>query len=685
MKIKHLILLVMALLIIPAVSWGGEVEVDGSLDLGFRAVAENGNSAKFDEYQDRDDGFFGDAVLRSFRGTHFLEINIENPGLDDESHELQGGRFGSFNYSLFYDQIPHRLSKGSQTFYAGIGSENLLDTGNSTNTALWTEFDYEIERRGYGAEAEVSLNSPFYVQFGARQLETTGVMPTAGNSTFSSFGRMTELPAPVDWKTNNFFAKTGYRTKGLLFSVKGEFSEFENHNDYLFWKDTFGSTTLSDVTSLAPDSDYWKVSAQGVVRLPLDSTLAVRGSYARMENDLELISTVPDGASTTVLTLNRDTFAGDITYSTFDAALNSRSVKPLDVKLYYKYLDKNNDNSIVSFSSGGSTVETEVFEYDKHYAGIDVGYRLPARTKVDLGYEFRRVDRRERPDAESTTDHKLYVQLRNSALDVLEARVKYEHLERSSDFDNGTAGTDLTDDASIRRFVRRFDATHKKGDKVELGLELYPVEHLDLALEYAYMKDDFDETTLGRDEETRHEVYLDVAYEMPEMIKLSGFLGYEHSETEQDQRRYSPGDNTDPATGTVGAAYNWEEEKTFDTWAYGLMAEVPLLKEKIDFVVSWNHQDVDGEADFSTEGASPLVDIDEVDDYTKKELELKCICRVAQNLDMTLGYLYEKYKFHDAQFDSYVFAPNTSTLLSGAYADNDYEANIGYLMASYRF
>lgn len=697
-----------------------EAQVSGSVEVGLRAVDQKGSGAKFLEYRDLDDGTFSDVSLEAYKGDRYLDLSGENLGLDDQSYLLRGGRFGDYKYAFHYELIPHNLSFGARSIYSNVGSADLTyaatdrpkDTDAAytpaipTEPALWTAFDYGIERKNYGGEVEFSFATPFFLRLKAERTETDGVKPLGAASgvvadftgaQFSPFGNIVEMPEPVDYKTSDLTLETGYRTREMTLTLAALLSTFENANDYLSWRNPYVTTEeLSEINGLAPDNDYYKVSARLTKRLPLHSLLAVQASRSKLESEFDLLSTSatdnhPDFSgnspvySETALGLNRDRFEGDITYTTASVALSSRPTKKLDTRVHYSYLDKDNDSDVVVFSDGAGSVHNHIFEYDKQSAGVDLGYKLTASTKASAGYEFKTVDR-EREDAESTRDHRFFVQLKNSSLDWLTAKAKYQRLERSSDFEKGDAGTDPTDSNYVNRFVRRYDATDKSQDTISLALEFYPAGNLDLGLEYAYKLDDYDETELGRTEDERHELYLDAAWQLPGSIRLGGFVGYEKSSTSSDSRNFVA--SADPGAGTVGGDYNWSQELESDYYAYGVTAEVPLVTDKLDLLASWRYGKSDGENSFASEGATLLENIDKSDDYSRQTLEAKAIYRFSEQLRFALGCLYEKYRYSDAQYDGYS-AYNSgvfnSHYLSGAYADSDYEASVGYLTASYTF
>lgn len=714
---KLYILLLTGLLALPVAGFAMTEGLNGIIETGIQGVDLDNQSGRFDEFKTVDDGLNGRLNMNAFKDGRYLNLDAIYSGYDDESFELKGGKFGTYKYSLFYDEMVHNYSYGNRTIYSGIGTDDLsyfavdnvgvpaVYTPNvTTDSSLWTTFDYGIDRQNYGAKMEFNFNTPFYVIAELSREETTGVKPlgvasgvygafSAGN--FSAFGQVVELPEPVDYENDILTLKSGYSTKKFLLELAGTISSFENSNDTLAWRNPYvTSQELDEVSVLAPDSDYYKLSAKGVIRdLPINSTLALKTSLSKMENDITLLDEIWAGNNgptfggglpiytLTTLGLNRSTFEGDVQYTKVSLALSSRPSKKLRTKVYYNYLDKSNDSShIVYTGPTTATVENHLFEYEKHNLGVDLGYKLTKNNKLSGGYELKTIDR-ERDDFDSTTDNKLYVQLKNTSLDMATFNVKLQYLDRSADF------RQANDPVVINRFVRRYDAADKKQTVMKVGAEIYPTENLDLGIEYSYKVNDYDETILGLSEDVRHEFYVDAAYQFPDSIRFSGYAGYELVSLDSDHRQFTTG-NPDPTVGNDGDAFNWSQELKSDYLVFGLMAEVPLIKNKLDFMLAYNFQDNDGSNDFTTEGATAPEDIENVDDYTKHQVEAKCQYSFSDNLKMAVGYLYEKLDYADDQYDDYIYYNSgafNSYYLSGVYADNDYEANIGYMTLSYRF
>lgn len=679
MKNKSL-LFATALLLLPAAGAlaADDADVSGSLELGIRAVDNQDNSAKYTEYRDIDDGMLGNLLLQYFAGSYYLGVEGENIGLKDQSYLMEGGSYGNFKYSLFYNEIPHNLSFDAKTFYAGIGT-NFLTIGlaEPDNEAAWTNFDYEVHRKQYGADVEVSMGSPFYVNVGVNREEKNGLKPL-GSGEFSG---QIEMPEPVDYETNNLTVAGGYRSSEIMFRVTGMLSDFDNSNDFLSW--TNPGSGEDEINSLPPDNTYGKIAAHLTWRnLPMMSTLLVNGSYSNLSNDISVTDLFAAGPAG----LNRMNFDGDISYTNFSASFVTRPTDDLDARLFYYYLDKENDSSVISYT--GDSNATDLFDYTKHNAGLDVGYDLGMDTKLSGGYEYLNIDRRNRPDVASNTDNKLFVKVKNTSMDMLTAKLEYTYLNRDADQEFDLAGVTNTDPEFIEQFVKRFDHTSKSQHKVKLGLDIYPMDNFDVGLEYAYVYNDYDEVVLGRTEDKGHELYLDMMWRITEMFNLSGFAGYEKYKADSNHYNFRAGFQGQTADPTVPdfstASYLWTRKINDDFWTVGLMGQLKTMQDRLHLSLSCQYQESDGQVDFWTDRATPLTDIDKSEDYKITTVEAKALYNLAQNLDLVLGYVYEKSEYEDLQYLGYEYQPPGS-YLTGAYADYDYETHLGYLSMKYKF
>jgi MtrB/PioB family decaheme-associated outer membrane protein len=676
---------VAGLLLLPAAAGfaAEEADVSGSLMLGVRGVDEQEESARFQKYRDYDDGVYGDLRLNYFKDSYHFKVKGRNIGQGDQFYKLKGGEYGKYDYKFLYDQIPHNLSFDARTFYIGPGSNNLVIGLDPFDENSRTIFDFSVDRKRYGGEIEMTLDSPFFVNVGAYRREKEGLQPLGSGS----FSGSVELPAPVDYATNDFNLAAGYRSSEIMVKVSGMISNFENDNDFLRWQNPF--TGANELNPLTPDNDYGKI-AGGLTwrKLPYMTTFILNGSYANLSNDY----TNADIDITLPGVVQAD-FDGDVSYANLSANLVSRPTENLGSRIFYAYLDRENDSSVTGILPGGIRERLDddhnhFLSYTRNNFGVDLSYDCPSQTTAWAGYEFVDVDRENRPDVESNTDNIFYVKLKNAALDYLTGKVQYTYLNRDGDSEFDLAGVTPSDAEYILQFIQRFDRASKTRHEFKVTVDLYPADDVDLGLEYTFADNDYDDVVLGRTEDQGHEFYVDLMWRVSQMLHLSGFAGYEMYEADSNHYVHRAGFEGQTADPTVEDgnpdSFRWTQDREEDFWTYGLAARVPLMQDRLKLSLSWEYQQSDGESDFTTEGPAPLENIDDFEDYYISILEARALYALTGQIDLALGYIYEKSDYDDLQYLGYDYTPS-GTLLSGAYADHDYEAHIGYFTVKYTF
>ena len=512
-----------------------------------------------------------------------------------------------------------------------------------------------------GADITVDTQNPFYFKVSADQQRKEGVMPYG---LFDSGTFM--LALPVDYTTYTTMVEAGYRSKETTAVFNAGYSDFDNDNDLL----TLRVGSVVEEYSMPADNYAYNLGGRLTQRLPMESLLALKAAFSQNVSEADfgkfLTSTSP--------TADED-FDGDIRYIRGSAVLTSQWSKMLDTRLFYNYIDRDNQSENITVVTEGEVRRNHLLEYDKHQAGLDANYRLNKVNKLTGGYEFTGTDRT-RDDADTTYDNLLFGEVKNTAIDWMMAKFRLEYLNRSSDTDYEPE--DLEGDGLIRAFFTPFDYASKDRYKGKLSFDFTPMEKLAMAY------DDSDASMFGLQEDFRHEIYTDVNARLPAKIQLNGFAGYEYTESDFESRRYNPG-GADPTLPTTSTNFNWSEEFDYDFFVFGGNLKVPVLA-RLELVASADYQIIDGNIDFARSAAAgaPLGTVTEADDYYKTRAGLKGIYKLDDHWSATLGYGYEKSNLDDWRYDNFTYRSGT-VYLSGAGLDRDYEVHQVYLITSYRF
>ena len=671
-------------------------DVQGTIEVGVRGGNVKGNQAKHNEYRDLRKALTLGFDLGLSEKDYYTELSGQNLGLSieadsrrqsrDQSLLLEGGKYEAFKYSLFYDEIPHNTTYGASALYPGAGT-SVLGTAPVTSTATTIAlnnaqkyaFDYAIGRKNYGASAEVSLNSPFFFSARAERNETKGTIPLG-----TYLGQIKEVPLPVDYETDNLYLETGYRAKNLIATIDGTLSRFHENTP----TQILAFTNASQYLTVPPSNDYFKIGGSVKYDIPLiKSTLMVRGSYSKLTSEFNLFdpaAAVAAGAG------NFTHFKGELDYTTASAALTSRPIENLDTRLFVNYLDKNNEsNTGFSYRTNNTaaallTGVTEGFEYHKINGGLDLGYKLPARTKVSTGYEYQKLERALRNDAPETVDHSAYLQVKNDLLHWMGAKVRYQFLDRISDFMQpvNPAGPG----GQSEGYFRPADAATKMQHTVKVGLDFEPLDSVTLGLEYAYKYADFRDSVLGVQSEKSHGIYFDSNV----TVGIFRFNPYADFELADQVSSHHFGAGTAVLAPSSATSYNWTNSAENTYYAVGINSEIEVIKEKLVASIGARYEKSDGAERFATDSpglsaTGQIFDNNAVDDYKKKMVCGKLTAKFSKELKGTVGYTFEKLSYADDHYTGYNNYPLAGYALTGAYNNPNYTAHVGFVTMAYSF
>jgi hypothetical protein len=615
-------------------------------------------------------------------------------------------------YSLYNDRIIHNLTFGAITPYTGVGTNTLTYPGGvgatpSTSIDTWNRFDYFKKHDNYGGTVELSpWRSPYYFRATANQRKTEGLLPT-GNALTSPGGPFVELPMPLQWTTTDASAEAGYSTKTAHYSVLLSYSKFEDDHEFYFWRNPAitGSATAFETSTISPSNDLWRIVGNAVWRqLPMASTLALRGTYAVGTSDVPIQTSFPlTPSGTRTSNPNAASFEGEVTYTTFSASLNSQLARALDSRIYLNWNKQDNESTQVVFAptpagngcdfdpvTGAAIVPAQCsndpFHYERRNLGIDLQYRLSPKNKFSGGWDWADIER-ERHDFHKSEENKLYVEWKNNSLEDLTARIKYQFLQRDSEFGWGDLNTGTSTLNLFRFYLKPFDANDLEQNLVKLALDWTPRQFLDLGAEVIYKDNTYQNASLGRTGDTRQEFYLSAAYGDPKAFRVSTFFDFET--TRYDSTHYSgtPLAATFPAPN--GAGFEWKSRVEDTNYVLGIAADW-LPHSRLRLRGSYIYQETEGTVDFSANSAAAaatILNIPNYDSFTRHTFDLRAIYALTKSVEVTVGAAYEKYKQDDAQFANYNYTQvaGGQNFLSGAYAFPDYEAALGYVTLKYYF
>ena len=472
-----LVSIVSLLLLVPCASFCEDGQVSGEVTGTARLTDHTGNKAKLYEYDDDRDGVYGGFRLHGEKDGHYIDAHAADIGYDTQQYRLEGGQWGSYRYDLRYQEIPHNFTFGARSIYSGAGSTSLTypvqPPGTDINT--WSQFDYRLERDRFRGGIGLEKMKPYFINVAVARETKKGIYP-AGAAGTSPGGIAIELPRPVDTTADSLHVEAGYSQKPFFLSVNYLLGTFDNDTERLFFRNPATDNTASTMDTLtsSPDNHYWRLGIKGAVKLPLQSKLSVNLASSRMTSESSLLSSyvsdVTAAASNigiqgrTGILLSDATFNGKRDALNYDFVLTSTPLSQLDTKFFYRHYEtKNKSDRITTTDSteSPSSFTNDLFDYRKDRYGLELGFRLPAKFYLSTAYTYIQT-KREREDIPKNDDNLVAVDLRWSGLDFMVARLGYERLTRSADFQPPDVAP--SDPQIIETWIRRFDAAGQNRD-----------------------------------------------------------------------------------------------------------------------------------------------------------------------------------------------------------------------------
>ncbi len=713
--------------------------VHGSISSTAAVINVTGNKAEFSPYRDltKGGGLFSNINLGYDSNNYWLQFNANDIGYKDQSYYLNGGMYDKYKFGAFYNQILHNITFGAISPEAGVGSMRLQSgTGTwspatlPTNTSQWpSTFDYQTQRNQVGGSVSINLPHDLVADFSVMNEHKTGTYPMGGY--------WIEVPAPIDWVTQNYSASLRYQARPLFAQVGLQYSDFTDHDENIEFQVPHGSD-LSDWLTMPSDNNFLKGYLQASLMLPYYSHFNVDVATSQYRSSADLLSVAAAdifqgsaaGPGHTITDESSPTFNGKRNVSNVYLTLASNPVPFLDGRLFYKYYNStNNSQDVLVTAPGGSNVDAGfptvaplVFDYKTDTYGVNLGFALPASFHLDTEYELVHT---ERPNASfnlpNTNDNTYFAELRWDGLDWLTPRVSFRDFNRNSrgmgapNLDKADLDYDTT--TAYYQTLEWFNiaAQHTKDYKAEV--DLTPIDALDVDLQYHYIDTSYPDTITGLLFTRTNEWDADVSYRIGDIATIRGYFDLDNIKNDT----FFNSDNVDvaPADSTLDASnWNVDEYVKDDEYEWGLGGTVNVVPGKLRFNIRYDYMNSYGLNDltiltnaalgslatggvtsgFPSSGANDSNIDMPYDTYKESSVSAKLVYNFTERLALTGGAEFDHFEYNDSAVNDYqyVYATNKFTnaspsltpnayFLGGAYSAPSYNANVEFVTLAYKF
>lgn len=597
-----------------------------------------------------DQGLFGafDAdLLYRDDDARYLQVQGDRLGLDSRTLSVEGGRQGSYGFSLEYDEIPYIQADGARTVFLGAGSDDQTLPGDwvrGDTTQRMPQLSSSLRDVGVGTKRktltlgiDVNRPDPWRYRVNVQRIKKEGSLIQGGSFIF----RSALLAAPVDYETTNVEASVGYEGKSWELAAEYDLSVFDNGNTALRWENPFTPINGADQgqIALSPDSQSHQVMLSGSWRMP--RWLAVSGqiAFGRMEQDEAFLAPTIN-SSLAEPTLPRFNLDGRVNTRVANLRVTSNLTDRLGAKAEFKYDERDNGTPIDVYQQ----VVTDVFvtdlvsnrpySYERRTANAALDYRLVSWLKVSGEAEHEEMDRTFLEAANTNTDT-YALRVRSNPLASLNLNLKLSHEERSSDLNPALLGEDVNPGlrrfylADRRRDVGRLDADYALRDNMVLGIFFEKAD------------DNYGDGDVGLNGASDRNYGLDVSAIVSEDVSAHAFIAKETINSDiTGADIFDPGDLT-------GDPWRAEENDNFRTAGFGVeFNNLPgkWTRGSIDFT----YADAKGNILVEKEDPTPAFPKLLTRRYT---LQASVAREISENLDLNVRYLMARRDRNDFFYD----------------------------------
>lgn len=472
----------------------------------------------------------------------YVRVRARNLGLDSRSVDAQAGRQGDYRVRVRYDEIPSNRSDTAQTFFQGVGGNNLTlprDWVPATSTAGMTnllsslsDVELKTERQRFGAGLDKILPGDLSFSVDYRYEEKDGLKSIGG--VFGNSGgnpRAVLLPEPVDYETHQVDLVGRYIQDKMQVELRYHVSVFNDDNDSLRWQNPYraingwvpsaGFPTGVGELALPPDNTFHQGTALFGYNFDNRNRIVADIAIGRMSQDDSFLpfTTDPVIAASITEPLPRDSLDGRIDTTVANLRYTSRVTDRLNLTASYRYDDRDNktprdryvyiggDSQLQNTDPTGDRIRFNApYSYEEHKFRLDANYRAASRTQVTALFEYRDIDRTF-TERESTEDVTYGVGLIHNLSDTLDANLRLSRSERDGSqylgdrpFQLGYTPEHVA--ATAGGFenapgLRRFHLADRDRDQASVLASWTPSQYWSLGLDVSYSRDDFDKSDQG--------------------------------------------------------------------------------------------------------------------------------------------------------------------------------------------
>jgi MtrB/PioB family decaheme-associated outer membrane protein len=539
----------------------GGLNAEGEIEAGVRFFIEEpskNEKQKFEEYRDMGEGIFLQGLrLRLFTdderySTEFLGSKW---GRNDQEFSLLTGRTGLWRFEFDWDQTQHVFSTTARTLAHEVsrgdwrlpGLQDLRDF-NAARELPEVSVIWYTARMGVTVTPTPDLD--LTAQYTRIRKEGDRPYSVSFSAPFSNLNFI-EILEPIEQTVHDLRLGATLARENWQLQFSYKLSIFQNDLTHMTMDnpcaqfaaaaplrcsaaETAGAPPRGQV-SLPPSNMAHSWNIAGGVNLPLRTRVTVGLGYSLwLQNDNFLEMTInPALNGNPGLQLPQKSLNGSVSTTNVNVGVTSHPLPvPLTLSAKYRLYNLTDNSDVMTFPIRvksdnllATAVEDERLNYTRHNFDADGRYRIIRPLVATLGFGWEEWYRGPHRQAHQTDEYFAKAALDATVSDWMTAKLTYKPSFRRANQYQQRIG-------DFPFFTRQFDQADVDRQRLDLLLQLTPVETLSITPVAGWRHDDYVKTSFGVNWETTWSAGMDIGWNPTERVSLSA--GYMHEVTDRN-------------------------------------------------------------------------------------------------------------------------------------------------------
>ncbi|WP_206483681.1 MtrB/PioB family decaheme-associated outer membrane protein [Thalassotalea sp. G2M2-11] len=650
-------------------------ELTGYVSLNFSLLSDDAYTFSTNTGIEKDKPVFVSAQLmyQNDQG-QYGQFYLDKLGLDSLALTGKAGLYGSYQFTVDYQQIPQRKYHQLLTPFTFNDNhlqlpdywQNLdtISTNQGLDTSNWQQLDNAIDWQKLALNWRYFSDDNFDYALNYQQLKKSGLQQFSAAQLINA----SYLPLPINQQTELLDGNISYHQDKLYLNLGYFISHFSNSNDSFFYDNPFSSYVAGSKTgqfSAEPENQAYKIKLNLNYRPRMTTSLKLYAALGKMEQNNALLPYS-----------NNAFLAHDLPVDDFNAQV---ATKDLSLRLYnkwsptfkinakYQYKQRDNKSNRYNFTPVvtdtfiGDSIENIPYDFTKEKWQLDANWRFYRKQKASISLKKANTTRFALAHFKNTEQGIVgKLQLQDQA--NRHYNIKASHFKRDGEKQSENHYLAV----SQNPLLYRYNTADRIENKANIHISSNLSNQLAGNINGYFSKRRYHQSTLGLQDDNRYHYGIDINWQFKPHANFTLFFQQEKIN----------------ATSKIGSRFSyWTSKHHDDIVNLGMTLKVSqLIDDKASLSIEALNSDGNSQSKITTTSSEKLPDIKNI----WRRLKVNFSYQISPQLSGELLYQHEKLASDDFAIDKLELKTGDNLLTFGALTPN-YNLNYTSMKFTYTF